>query len=84
MDVTIYTTSRCPYCSMAKRLFEEQNIEYKEIDIEAENISSKELEKISKSSEVPQILIDGTAIGGYDELLEYYQSGKLISDQLEE
>lgn len=83
MDVKIYTTSRCPYCSMAKRLFDEQNISYNEIDIEAENISREEMEKIGKSSTVPQILIDGTPIGGYDELLDLYQSGKLASSESE-
>ncbi len=84
MDVKIYTTSRCGYCSMAKRLLDEQEIAYEEIDIEAQNIGREEMEKIGKSTTVPQILIDSKPIGGYDELLEYYQSGKLISDQLEE
>lgn len=83
MNVTIYTTSRCPYCSMAKRLFDEQNISYEEIDIEAENISREEMEKIGKGSTVPQILIDGNPIGGYDDLLVLYQSGKLSADQTE-
>lgn len=84
MKVTIYTTSRCPYCSMAKRLFDEQNIAYEEIDIEAQNIGREEMEKIGKSMTVPQILIDGNPIGGYDDLLALYQSGKLVPDQPEE
>ncbi len=84
MNVKIYTTSRCPYCSMAKRLFDEQNISYEEIDIEAENMSREEMEKIGKGSTVPQILIDGTPIGSYDDLLDLYQSGNLVPDNPEE
>lgn len=68
---------------MAKRLLDEQEIAYEEIDIEAQNIGREEMEKIGKSTTVPQILIDSKPIGGYDELLELYQSGKLVSDEPE-
>jgi glutaredoxin len=66
---------------MAKRLFDEQNIEYNEIDIEAEKMSREEMSKIGKGSTVPQILIDEKPIGGYDDLLVLYQSGNLGSNQ---
>ena len=32
--ITIYSTSWCPSCVMAKRLLEEKNISYTEINIE--------------------------------------------------
>ncbi|MFQ5554762.1 MAG: glutaredoxin family protein, partial [Acidimicrobiia bacterium] len=34
-NVTIYTTSWCPYCDAAKRLLDARGASYTEVDIEA-------------------------------------------------
>ena len=68
-EITIYTTSWCPYCANAKRYLEEKGYHYKEVDIEQEGISRKQLSKIGKGITVPQIIIDGKPIGGYDDLI---------------
>jgi len=71
-EIKIYTTSWCPYCKAAKRYFEENNWNYEEIDIEKEGISRQDLLKIGKGTSVPQIVIDGKPIGGYDDLMRLY------------
>ena len=70
--IKIYTTSWCGYCKAAKRLFKEKGWEYEEINIEEQNISREELSKIGLSLSVPQIIMDGKAIGGYDDLMRLY------------
>ena len=50
---------------------------YENIDIEQESISRDDLEKITGGYTVPQIIINKKTIGGFNELLQLYQSGKL-------
>jgi len=75
--VIIYSTSWCPSCVSAKRLLESKNVEYKEINIEEVNISREKLVKIAGAATVPQIIINDTPIGGFDNLLDLDQNGKL-------
>ena len=75
--VIIYSTSWCPSCVSAKRLLESKNIVYEEINIEEKNISREKLAKISGAGTVPQIMINNKPIGGFDNLLQLEQSGKL-------
>ena len=76
-DVVIYSTSWCGPFKMAKRLLDEKGFKYKEIDIESENISREDLYNITGGRTVPQIVIDNSSIGGYDDLLEMDREGKL-------
>ena len=76
-DVVIYSTSWCGPCKMAKRLLDDKGFKYKEIDIESENISREDLYNITGGRTVPQIVIDNSSIGGYDDLLEMDREGKL-------
>jgi len=75
--IKIYTTSWCPYCRQAKRLLDDRQIPYEEIDIELHGISRKMLAKLTKGYSVPQIVINGKPIGGYNNLWALDQSGKL-------
>ena len=75
--VIIYSTTWCPSCISAKRFLESKDIEYKEINIEEENISREKLVEIAGASTVPQIMIDKKSIGGFDNLLNLEQTGKL-------
>ena len=75
--VIIYSTSWCPSCISAKRLLDSKEIKYKEINIEEVDISREELIKIAGAATVPQIMINETPIGGFDNLLELEQNGEL-------
>ena len=76
--IKIYTSNWCSYCVAAKRFFEENNIKYKEINIEIENISRQELLELSGGYTVPQIFINNKCIGGYDDLIKLHQTNKLM------
>ena len=52
-------------------------LSYEEINIEEQGISREELVNITGNHSVPQIVINGAFIGGFDELLQLNQSGKL-------
>ena len=77
MEVKIYSTNWCSYYANTKRFLVEKNIEFDEINIETEGMSSEDLEKITGGRTVPQIVIDDTPIGGYEDLIALDSEGKL-------
>ena len=75
--IKIYSTSWCPSCVMAKKLFDEKNIKYQEINIEEIDMSRQELKQLTGGSTVPQIVINGNSIGGFDNLINLNTNGQL-------
>lgn len=67
MSVKIYTTPACVYCKMAKNFFQQNNVQYQELDV-ASDIAARE-EMIQKTGQfgVPVIDIDGKLIIGFDQ-----------------
>ncbi len=77
-QVEIYTTRFCGYCMAAKRLLQQKNVPYTEIDVGAAPERRAEMvQRANGGRTVPQIFIGGRHIGGCDELYELERSGKL-------
>ena len=75
--IQIYSTSWCPACVSTKKLLDDLGYEYEEINIEEEGMIREDLKKITGGMTVPQIVINGVTIGGFDQLLNLNQRGKL-------
>lgn len=76
--VEIYTTSICGFCTAAKRLLDSKGIEYTETDVMRDPTKRAEMMQRSNGGRtVPQIFIDGSPIGGCDDLYALEQRGKL-------
>ena len=75
--IKIYSTAWCGPCKAAKRLLDELNQTYEEIDIEEEGISRQKLKELTGGVTVPQIIVHGQSIGGFDSLFQLNQQGKL-------
>lgn len=67
-EIIIYTAIRCPYCTMAKRLFERKGATYTEIDIDSRPGLREEVMEKTRRRTVPQIYIGDRHIGGFDDL----------------
>ncbi len=79
--VTIYTTSLCPYCHMAKELLRKKGASYDEIDVtDQAALRSEMTAKAGGRTTVPQIWIGDTHVGGCDDLYGLDREGRL--DQL--
>jgi glutaredoxin 3 len=76
-DVTLYTTEFCSKCNGAKALLDKRGIGYQEINLAKDPDGRGTLERITGRFTFPQIVIDGTSIGGFDELLAADRSGQL-------
>ncbi|PCH78047.1 MAG: glutaredoxin 3 [Planctomycetota bacterium] len=76
--IEIYSKTVCPYCSMAKRLFESKGHSFEEINLSEHPERTDEMLKRSGGRmTVPEIFINGKLIGGYDALAELQQKGEL-------
>ena len=75
--IQIYTTRWCGYCVRAKALLEGKGIAYEEILLDDDPEFRRNLQELTGGWTVPQIVIDGTPIGGYTELWRLDKSGQL-------
>ena len=76
--VTIYTTMFCGFCFRAKQVLAEKQIAFEEIDVDLTPGARQEMvQRAGGGRTVPQIFIDGTHIGGCNELFELEYEGKL-------
>jgi len=67
--VEIYTTQSCGYCAMAKRLLRQKGAAFEEIDVGRDPARRAEMTARSNGGRtVPQVFIDGTHVGGCDDL----------------
>jgi glutaredoxin 3 len=78
-EIIIYTTPVCPYCVRAKELLKRKgHSEYKEIDVSVSSALRDEMmKKTGGKRSVPQIFINGTYVGGSDDLYALEAAGKL-------
>lgn len=77
-QIDIYTSSACPYCIQAKKLLEAKNVSYNEklVDTNPEYIAEA-MKRSGGRRTVPQIFINDTHVGGYDEMAELEKKGAL-------
>ena len=73
MKFLIFTKYRCSYCDRAKTLIEQKGFEYESINIEEDNNIEILLEKNKYARTMPQIFINDKLIGGYTDLVEYFE-----------
>lgn len=76
--IEIYTTPICGYCHAAKRLLASKGASFVEIDVMTDPDRRAEMmQRAHGGRTVPQIFIDGTHIGGSDDLHALDRAGKL-------
>ena len=75
-DVKMYATRFFPYCMAARRLFDELEVPFTEIAVDATGMR-EEMTRLSGARTVPQIWIGDRHVGGFTELRSLYQNGGL-------
>lgn len=76
--VLMYCTGVCPYCTMAERLLTRKGVAHIEkvrVDIDSGKLHEM-MQKTGRRT-VPQIYIDDFHVGGFDDLTDLDQDGKL-------
>jgi glutaredoxin-like protein len=70
MDVSVFTREGCPYCARAKGMLHDAGIPYEELVLNRDYTEAS-LRAVSGRASVPQVFINGTHIGGSDDLEQY-------------
>ena len=73
MKFLIFTKYRCSFCDRAKTLIEQKGYEYESINIEEDNNIELLLRKNKHARTMPQIFINDKLIGGYTDLVKYFE-----------
>jgi glutaredoxin 3 len=77
-EVEIYSSMFCPFCHRAKRLLSEKGVAFREIDVDMDaGLRKQMMERANGRHTVPQIFIDGTHVGGSDDLAALDRDGEL-------
>ena len=75
--VLMYTTSWCPYCTRARRLFESKGVPFTEIDVDEVEGARAEMRRRSGRTSVPQIFVGDRHLGGFDDTRALDERGEL-------
>jgi len=73
-SIEVYSKEDCAYCIRTKRLLERMQIPFVEKKIGVDVTREQLLEVAPNARTVPQIIISGKVIGGYDDLVEYMEN----------
>ncbi len=65
-SVTVYSTPSCSWCTVIKRHLQENGIQYREVDVSADQKAAEEMVKKSGQQGVPQTEINGQIVVGFD------------------
>ncbi|HEX8158298.1 MAG TPA: glutaredoxin domain-containing protein [Solirubrobacteraceae bacterium] len=80
-DVVVYTTEPCSFCTRVKMLLRAREIDFREIDLTGDREAVVDLAQKTGMMTLPQVLIDGVLVGGYQETAAADRSG-LLADLL--
>ncbi len=65
-EITVYVTNTCPYCEMMKNYLTENNLPFKEVNVEKDPIMATRLVNTTGEMGVPQTEINGEWVLGFD------------------
>ena len=68
MKAIVWSKYHCPYCDQAKALLNQRGIQFEERKIGDGYTKEELLEAIPTARTVPQIILDGELVGGFNEL----------------
>jgi glutaredoxin 3 len=77
--VTMYSTGVCPYCIRAEKLLSERGVtDIEKVRIDLEPARRDEMMTRTGRRTVPQIYVDDTHVGGFDDLSALDRAGGLM------
>lgn len=72
INAEIVSKTTCPFCTKAKKFLSEKNANIFEKTIGVDYTREELLARVPGTKTVPQIWIDGEHIGGYEELIKWF------------
>ena len=80
MKIIVFSKKDCQYCTKAKTLLSKLDLDYEEVKLEDFADTKDFLKEIGKQVRtMPQIKIDGELVGGYHQLVEFFDDKGLVN-----
>jgi glutaredoxin 3 len=76
-EVTVYTTDPCSFCAKLKGLLKAHGVEFAEVNLSKDPVGRVELAQRTGMLSFPQVVVGERAIGGFSEVHEAIESGRL-------
>ena len=76
-DVTIYTTEPCSFCARVKGILTARGVKYAEVNLSKDPEGRLALAQRTGMMTFPQVIVDGELLGGFREVQEAAESGRL-------
>jgi glutaredoxin 3 len=76
-NVTVYTTEPCSFCTRVKAILASRGVEYSEINLSKDPEGRVALASQTGMMTFPQVTVDGELVGGFKEVLEAAENGRL-------
>ena len=76
-EVVLYTTRKHSSCKTARRILDELGVAYSDIDLSDDEAARQALYKETADRTFPQVYIEGTRLGGFDDLVVAREEGRL-------
>ncbi len=74
MNIIVYSKDNCVWCDRAKNLLDSVEFSFEEIDLSNDNDRQEFYKKVGEGvSTVPQIYIDNERIGGFPQLVNWFE-----------
>ncbi len=74
MNIIVYSKDNCVWCDRAKNLLDSVEFSFEEIDLSNDNDRKEFYKKVGEGvSTVPQIYIDNERIGGFPQLVNWFE-----------
>jgi glutaredoxin 3 len=77
--IVIYTTAVCPYCVAAKNFLQSKGQTWSEVRVDTDADTRRKMTEMTGRTSVPQIFINDTHVGGYDDMIALHRKGGLES-----
>jgi glutaredoxin 3 len=77
-QVRIFTSDACSFCVRAKNLLAKKGVDFEEVYFPRHDFEARRrLVELTGRYTVPQVLVDGTPLGGWDDISALDAEGRL-------
>ncbi|XP_074007573.1 glutaredoxin 2 isoform X1 [Numenius arquata] len=79
--VVIFSKTTCYYCKMAKKLFDDMNVNYMAVELDMNTNGSQFqdiLHQMTGARTLPRVFVNGTFVGGATDTKKLHEEGKLL------
>lgn len=81
MEIIVYKTDGCGYCTKIVQLMERAKVEYKSILVGEDMTREDFKEKHPEAHGFPHVIVDGVAVGGLTDTVKFFVENGLVSSR---